>query len=119
VSILYAMDVLTAYFTRNISDELTEVPMGRAPKGQYVLKELYPFREQGRMGHSYSRMPHLTRNGAMVVLGRSWPVLVPATLAAANFAVIESAPREQRKGRYQMFSSGLTGTFGIGSGLNL
>ena len=44
---------------------------------------------------------------------------VPATLALANYAVIESAPQEQQRGMWQMFSSGLTGTFGIGSGLNL
>lgn len=40
------------------------------------------------------------------------PLAVPAVLAAANFAVIESAPEEQRPGLYQMFSSGLTGTWG-------
>lgn len=37
----------------------------------------------------------------------------------ANKAVIESAPEEEQRGLWQMFSSGLTGTFGIGSGLNL
>jgi hypothetical protein len=44
---------------------------------------------------------------------------VPITLAGANMAVIQQAPEEQQKGLWQMFSSGLTGTFGIGSGLNL
>lgn len=44
---------------------------------------------------------------------------VPIILAGANFEVIERAPEEQQKGLWQMFSSGLTGTFGIGSGLNL
>ena len=44
---------------------------------------------------------------------------VPVTLAGANFEVIQRAPEEQQKGLWQMFSSGLTGTFGIGSGLNL
>jgi len=43
----------------------------------------------------------------------------PFALAAANIAVIESAPEHERQGMWQMFSSGLTGTFGIGSGLNL
>jgi len=37
----------------------------------------------------------------------------------ANKAVIESAPEHEQRGMWQMFSSGLTGTFGIGSGLNL
>ena len=45
---------------------------------------------------------------------------VPFTvLAEANRSVIEDAPEEEQKGLWQMFSSGLTGTFGIGSGLNL
>ena len=44
---------------------------------------------------------------------------VPITLAGANIEVIERAPEEQQKGLWQMFSSGLTGTFGIGSGLDL
>jgi hypothetical protein len=44
---------------------------------------------------------------------------IPITLAGANMAVIEAAPEEQQKGLWQMFSSALTGTFGIGSGLNL
>ena len=44
---------------------------------------------------------------------------VPITLAGVNFEVIQRAPEEQQKGLWQMFSSGLTGTFGIGSGLNL
>jgi len=43
----------------------------------------------------------------------------PLALAAANVSVIESAPVEKQQGMWQMFSSGLTGTFGIGSGLNL
>ena len=43
----------------------------------------------------------------------------PFVLAAANVAVIESAPEEEQRGMWQMFSSGLTGTFGIGSGLSL
>ncbi len=43
----------------------------------------------------------------------------PFVIAAANVAVVESAPQEQQRGMWQMFSSGLTGTFGIGSGLNL
>jgi hypothetical protein len=43
----------------------------------------------------------------------------PFALAAANVSVIQSAPEEQQRGMWQMFSSGLTGTFGIGSGLSL
>ena len=36
----------------------------------------------------------------------------PIALAAANFAVIESAPEEQQRGLWQMFSSAIGGTFG-------
>ena len=43
----------------------------------------------------------------------------PFVLAAANTHVIQSAPQHEQRGMWQMFSSGLTGTFGIGSGLNL
>jgi translation elongation factor EF-Tu-like GTPase len=37
---------------------------------------------------------------------------VPVILAAANFAVIEAAPQEKKRGLTLMFSSALTGTFG-------
>ena len=36
----------------------------------------------------------------------------PFALAAANISVIQSAPEEQQRGMWQMFSSALTGTFG-------
>jgi len=46
------------------------------------------------------------------------PLALPVALAAANFAVIESAPEEEQRGLWQMYSSALTGTFGGGfSGL--
>ena len=38
-------------------------------------------------------------------------------LAQQNFALIKSAPKHLRKGMAQMFSSALTGTFGIGSAI--
>ena len=45
--------------------------------------------------------------------GRVAPLAVPfVILAAANQAVIESAPEEERPGLWRMFSSALTGTFG-------
>ena len=37
---------------------------------------------------------------------------VPVALASANFSVIESAPEEEQRGLWQMFSSALTGTWG-------
>ncbi len=44
---------------------------------------------------------------------------IPVTLAGANMVLIESAPEEEQQGMWHTFVSGLTGTFGIGSGLNL
>jgi len=40
------------------------------------------------------------------------PLAVPVALALANIAVIESAPEEEQRGLWMMFSSALTGTFG-------
>lgn len=115
---LIAFDVLTAYFAYK-DDSIVDLVKSRAPYGMYQLPEPVTVREPGRMGHSYVRHHHLTRNGTMILISRYSPMFVPATLAAANVAVIQKAPKEQRKGMWQMFSSGLTGTFGIGSGLNL
>lgn len=45
--------------------------------------------------------------------------VIPAGLAMANFAVIRNAPQERQRGMWQMFASGLTGTFGVGSAVQL
>ncbi len=73
-------------------------------------------------GGHYSMRPDLSRPSPYVFYGAGGAVLFagpPVLLAGANFAVIEAAPEEQQKGLLQMFSSGITGTFGIGSGLQL
>lgn len=49
-----------------------------------------------------------------VVLGSMFGMI-----AQANFSLIRRAPEEMQQGMWQMFSSGLTGTFGIGNALNL
>jgi len=46
------------------------------------------------------------------VEGPALPLAVPVALAVANVAVIESAPEEEQRGLWLMFSSALTGTFG-------
>ena len=79
-------------------------------------------------GGTYSSRPDLTRSGHAVVGGRAAVVAAPVGVAVVGAHVIhtqfdekvvQNAPEEERRGLWQMFSSGLTGTFGIGSGLNL
>ena len=83
----------------------------RSPTTKGPKPEVNPF------GPHYRMHPELSRAGGPGVyygLGAATFVGVPVTIAAANFAVIEAAPEEQRSGLYQMFSSALTGTFGGG-----
>ena len=74
-------------------------------------------------GPGYQTHPELSRSGAGVIgstlVVPAAFVATPIALAAANIAVIESMPEHEQQGGWQMFISGLTGTFGIGSGLNL
>ena len=63
----------------------------------------------------YDIHPELTRPGGpgvYVAAGSLAYVGVPIVLASANFAIIETAPEEEQRGLWQMFSSALTGTFG-------
>jgi len=46
-------------------------------------------------------------------------IVIPGVLAAANSAVISKLPEEQQRGAWQMFASALTGTFGVGSAVQL
>jgi len=69
-----------------------------------------PLESRGIMSRAVAGRPVLT----LANLARVSPLLVPVGLAAANVAVIESAPAEQQPGLWQTFSSGLTGTVGIG-----
>jgi len=74
-----------------------------------------PKPETNPFGPHYRMYPELSRAGGPGVyygIGAATFVGVPVTIAAANFAVIESAPEEERSGLYQMFASALTGTFG-------
>ncbi len=77
-------------------------------------------------GGTYSARPDLTRaggpgvyraaGGAALVVGS----LTGAALITNVYAqVIEDESQSDQRGLWQMFSSGLTGTVGIGSGLNL
>jgi hypothetical protein len=63
--------------------------------------------------------PDLTRMGIGVGFTATVPVWAPVALAVANIHVITRAPEEQQRGMWQMFASGLTGTFGVGSAVQL
>lgn len=71
-------------------------------------------------GPNYAMHPELSRSGIGYVASQAaLPTaffIGPLLLADMNRMVIEDAPEEQQRGLWQMFISGLTGTFGIGSG---
>lgn len=70
-------------------------------------------------GPNYAMHPELSRSGIGYIASHfTGPVAlgIPfVALAEMNRMVIEDAPEEQQRGLWQMFISGLTGTFGIGS----
>ena len=79
-------------------------------------------------GGTYSLLPEMSRPGIQVVAARSMPFVVPvvasAVIADAMVAdyqhyVVDRMPEHQRQGAWHTYASMLTGTFGIGSGLNL
>jgi len=77
-------------------------------------------------GGTYSARPDLTRSGgpgtysALVVTGFVVGSLYGAGVTTAAYgSVISKEPEHEQRSLWQVFSSGLTGTFGIGSGLNL
>ena len=79
-------------------------------------------------GGTYSLLPEMSRPGTQVILARSMPFVVPvvasiviadATIADYQHYVVDPLPEHQRRGAWHTYSSMLTGTFGIGSGLNL
>lgn len=76
----------------------------------------------GHPGHTYSVRPDLTSSGHLVLAGRAAtaaaPVAVlggiPIALAGANVYAIKRAPKTEQRSLWRVFTSGLTGTFGIG-----
>lgn len=79
-----------------------------------TLHQIHMAEKSGRISHF--AVAAVSRVQAAPVMALA---AVPIALAGANYQVIESAPEEEQKGLWQMFASGLTGTFGVGSGLNL
>ena len=79
------------------------------------VKPKLPFMDRP-FGPGYQTHPELSRSGVGYIASRFvLPISyvgVPIVLAAANVAVIESAPEEEQRGLWRMFSSALTGTWG-------
>ncbi len=88
-----------------------------APKTHYTT--------QG--GGYYSARPDLTRSGGSVLMGRFALIAAPVAVSAVGAKVvvdryddvIDELPEHEQRSMWQTFASGLTGTFGIGSGLSL
>jgi len=79
-------------------------------------------------GGTYSMRPDLTRSGFQIVLGRGMLFVAPlaasvivadATVNDYQSYVVDPLPAHEQQGAWHTYSSMLTGTFGIGSGLNL
>ena len=92
--------------------------IGEAPRTHYTTEG----------GGHYSARPDLTRSGGSVIAGRAAIMGSPVAAAVVGAhaittqfddKIIQKSPEHERSGLWQMFSSGLTGTFGIGSGLNM
>jgi len=77
-------------------------------------------------GGTYSARPDLTRSGGPgIYRAAGATALISGSITGAGLIttvysqVIEDESQSDQRGLWQMFSSGLTGTFGIGSGLKL
>lgn len=116
-----ATSVLEHYYEKNFGTDSPEAAPGmRAPHGQWVRGSGTSSHARfGHPGHIYSMRPDLTRMGAGVGFATTAPIWAPVLLAVANTEVIRRAPQEQQRGMWQMFASGLTGTFGVGSAVQL
>jgi len=78
-----------------------------------------PFeRNYSHFGSGYDYHPELTRSGARVLLARTaLPVALVDAVYLGTYAITESyqlvvdkAPQHQRRGLWQMFAAGLTGS---------
>lgn len=123
---LFYIDLGRKRYGSDTSSQLTGLGM-QAPKGMRVI-ETHVRHPHNRMGHLYQMHPELTRPGLPVFLS---PAAIPAAVVLGSIVgaeittdayesmVIDRAPEHEKRSFWQVFSSGLTGTVGIGSGLNL
>ena len=88
----------------------------RAPSGQTVPGYGTPKPLVSPFGPHYSMHPELSRPAiGMLMSQAAVPAaffVAPLVLFELNRAIIQDAPEHEQRGLWQMFSSGLTGTFG-------
>jgi hypothetical protein len=117
------------FFTNVLSQQMEETEVGffnpyRSPT--VVDPKVTPTHYTTEGGGTYSARPDLTRSGgpgiyrAAAVAGVAGATIVGATLITESYdEIIEDATPSEQRSLWHVFASGLTGTFGIGSGLNL
>ena len=106
------------FLDAGFSNPYRQIPEYRAPSA--------PTHYTTEGGGTYSARPDLTRSGgpgtyvglagAGLLVGSMYGA---AVITSAYGSVIANEPEHEQRSLWQVFSSGLTGTFGIGSGLNL
>lgn len=106
-------DTLEAYERGDISALAGGAYLGSL-SGAHAIHTIHSAQKTGNV--SYFTVQAVSKLQMAPALGMA---SIPIMLAGANMELIESAPEEKQRGMWQMFSSALTGTFGIGSGLEL
>ena len=122
MTILYPIEHLIA--RRLDEDPMKFPPTAYRQKHLKVIEPKVPTHYTTPGGGMYSARPDLTRSGSGVLAGRAAQVTGPAVVAVVGAHVITSqydqrvvqkVPEHERSSFWQMFASGLTGTFGIGN----
>jgi len=123
------MTMALEFFTNVLSQKMEETEFGffnpyRSPT--VIDPKVTPTHYTTEGGGTYSARPDLTRSGgpgiyrAAAAAGVAGATIVGATLITESYdEIIEDATPSEQRSLWQVFASGLTGTFGIGSGLNL
>ncbi len=109
-------EVITSLVNSKLRDDIEYLPSSKSPYGHRVPGYGTPKPLVSPYGPNYSMHPELSRPAIGIISSVVTPpalfVGTPVVLAAANYAVIESAPEEQQRGLWQMFASALGGTVG-------
>ncbi len=123
------MSFAVEFFTHVLSSQMEESEYGFFnPYGSPTVidPKSTPTHYTTEGGGTYSARPDLTRRcgpgvyhaaGALAIVGGS--VVGAAMITDAYALVIEDETPEEQRSLWRVFSSALTGTWGIGSGLNL
>ena len=123
------MSMALEFFTNVLAKQMDETQHGffnpyRSPT--VVDPKVTPTHYTTEGGGTYSARPDLSRSGGPgIYYVAGGTALVSASLVGAGVItesyeeVIEDTSPSEQRSLWQLFASGLTGTFGIGSGLNL